>query len=284
MTVNKKRWLKKEHKALYFGLVMMSIFILWSLFPAVFTLHDPKEMFRPWQKISSLHWLGTNDMGYDIYSELVYAASTTLITGISAAFISLVFGTSIGTLAGYSKGWKSELFNGVINIFLLIPMLPMIIVVAAYLGPGTKNIILTIALLGWCSTARAVRAKTKQLKQSPFVESLIILGIPKRQIIKKHIIPNLSDIVLARYIMSVASYMLMEASVSFVGLGDPTKVTWGGMISFAFKRGGFIRGAANWYLTPGICIMLCVLAFYFINAHFEQRAKEVDGEGQSYMD
>jgi len=279
-----RRLMKKEYIPLYIGIVLMSVFIAFSLFPAVFAPYDPKEMFEPWQGVSSAHLLGTNDMGYDIFSELVYATSTTLVVGIMAAFVSLVIGSLMGIMAGYLSGWKAEILDGIINVFLLIPMLPMAIVVAAYLGPGTYNIILIIAVLGWCATARAVRAKTKQLKQTPFVESLMILGIPKRQIMVKHIFPNLREIVLAKYIMAVGSFMLMESTLSFLGLGNPAQVTWGGMINFAYKCGGFSKGALNWYLPPGICIALCVLGFYCINYYFEKKASQVEGENRSYMD
>lgn len=283
MNMNKNKFNMKVLISLASGMVAI-IFVLWSFFPSTFAPYDPKQMFSPWQKGSPGHILGTNDMGYDILSELIFATSTTLITGVAAALISLIAGTVIGTLAGYYDGWKAELINLFTDVFLLIPMLPMTIILAAFLGPGTGNIILTISLLGWCSTAKAVRAKTRQLRQAGFVESLLILGIPKRRIIFRHIVPNLWDVVLAKYIMSAANCMLMEATISFVGLGDPTRVTWGGMINFAFKRGGFSRGATNWYLTPGICIMLCVLAFYYINIFFENRAKSVSGGDQSYHD
>jgi peptide/nickel transport system permease protein len=260
------------------------LFLAFSLFPEHIAPYSPKEMFKSWQGISQAHPLGTNDMGYDIFSELVLAASSTLTAGISAAFIALVIGTVMGLLSGYAaRGWN-ECFNIIITVFLQIPMLPMAIVLAAFLGPGTRNIIITIALLGWCSTARAVRARTMQLKQGSFVESLRILNFSECRIIFFHVMPNLREIVFARYIMSVSNCMMMEASLSFMGLGDATKLTWGGMINFAFKRGGFVKGAFNWFLAPGICITLCVLAFYCINIFFEKRASLVEGENKSYLD
>jgi len=279
-----KRLIKKEYIPLYIGISLMSVFVAFSLSPSLIAPYHPKEMFAAWQGISSAHILGTNDMGYDIFSELVYASSTTLVVGITAALVSLLIGSVIGIMAGYLTGWKGEILDGLVNVFLLIPMLPMAIVVAAFLGPGINNIILIIATLGWCATARAGRAKTKQLKQTNFVESLVILGIPRWQIMLKHIFPNLTEIVLAKYIMSVGSFMLMEAPLSFLGLGDPTKVTWGGMLNLAYKCGGFSKGALNWYLPPGICIALCVLAFFCVNYYFEKKASQVEGDNRSYLD
>lgn len=283
MMENKGGW-RWEHFFLFMGIGTLMLFLSFSLFPSIFSPYNPKEMFKSWQGISSQHLLGTNDMGYDIFSEVIYAASSTLSVGIAAAFFSLVIGTALGILAGYLSGWRGEIINMIINVFLLIPMLPMTIVVAAYLGPGTRNIILTIAVLGWCATAKIVRAKTRQLKQTSFVESLLILGIPRGQIMFRHILPNLTEVVLARYIMSVSNCILMEASLSFIGFGDPVKVTWGGMINLAYKRGGFAKGAVNWFLAPGICITLCVLAFYCINYYFERQASLVEGGKKSYME
>lgn len=203
----------------------------------------------------------------------IKAASTTLMVGFSAALISIVIGSVMGLLSGYLNGVVGEIFNGIINIFLLIPMLPLIVVLSAYFGAANKNIILIIALMGWCPTARAVRARVKQLKQMPFVEALIILGIPHRDIIFKHILPNIAEVVSARYILTVASCMLTEAAVSFLGLGDPVQVTWGGMVNSAFRSGGFVRGLILWYMAPGCCIMLCTLAFFMINQYLDSRTK-----------
>lgn len=282
--MKKHKKIESYNVVLILGILIMGIFICFSIVPDFFSPYHPKEMFKAWQGISNKHILGTNDMGYDIFSEIVFATSSTLIVGIAAAFFTLIIGTTMGILSGYLSGWKSEIINMIIDVFLLIPMLPMAVVVASYLGPGSKNIILTIGFFTWCSTAKAVRTKTRELKQTSFVESLKVLKISRIKIMFKHILPNLKEIILARYIMSVSSCMLLEASLSFIGLGDTTKVTWGGMINFAYKRGGFAKGAYNWFLAPGICITLCVLGFYCINYYFEKVDSKVIGKNQSYMD
>ncbi|GHV87243.1 hypothetical protein AGMMS50255_5390 [Spirochaetia bacterium] len=242
-------------------------------------------MFRAWQPISPYHLLGTNDMGYDIFTELVYAARNTLVIGLTASAISLVLGTAIGLWAGYVSGVTGEAVGGIINVFLLVPMLPAAIVAASYLGAGIGNTAIVIALLGWCQTARAVRTRTAQLKQTAFIESLVILQIPKVRIVFRHILPNLMETVLARYILSVSSCMMMEAALSFIGLGDPSSVTWGGMVNFAYRNGGFARGALNWFLAPGLCITLCSLSFRLLNSFFEYRASLVrSNAARSYME
>ena len=269
--------------ALVVGGLVLGVFIAFALFPSKIAPYGVKEMFRAWQPVSAKHPLGTNDMGYDIFSEIVFAARNTLITGVAAATASLVLGTAIGLWAGFAVKWKAELAGGLINIFLLLPMLPCAIVIAAFLGPGLRNSILVIAFLGWCPTARTVRARTAHLKQSAFVESLLILQIPSIRILFLHILPNLREIVLARYILSVSNCMMLEATLSFIGLGDPSSVTWGSMVNLAYRNGGFARGAYNWFLAPGFCITLCALAFYLINYCVETRSAEVSGE-QSYLE
>lgn len=266
---------------LIIGVLILAVFLLWSLFLEMFARHDMKESFRAYQKPNNEFLLGTNDLGYDIFSELIYAAGTTLLVGVTAALISIVIGALVGLFAGYSDGILGDLLNGLIHVFLLIPMLPLIVICSAFLGQNLKNIIIIIAVLGWCATARAVRARVRQLKESSFVESLIILGIPRRQIVFKHILPNVTEVISARYILSVASCMLTESSVSFMGLGDPMAVTWGGMINIAFKRGGFVRGMVYWYLLPGLCITFCSLAFFLLNQYFTTRSNKAN---VSYLD
>jgi peptide/nickel transport system permease protein len=273
------------YASLGLGTLLLIVFASFSLFPQAIAPYGVKEMFKAWQGLSTQHLLGTNDMGYDIFTELVFATRNTLLIGVSASVISLVFGTVIGLWAGCTQGAVGEIAGSIINIFLLIPMLPAAIVVAAYLGPGIGKTAVVIALLGWCPTARAVRARAAQLKQTSFVEALIILQIPQTRIIFCHILPNLLETVLARYILSVSSCIMMESALSFIGLGDPSSVTWGGMVNFAYRNGGFSRGAMNWFLAPGLCITLCALSFRLLNTFFEYRASRVRvGTARSYME
>ena len=281
MMKRKQKQMDVNKAYLFIGILILVIFLLWAVFPGVFAHHDIKESFKPYQTPSAQFWLGTNDLGYDIFSELIHASATTIMVGMTAALISIVIGSVVGLLAGYSEGIPGDIINGMINVFLLIPMLPLIVICSAFFGQSLRNIIIIIAVLGWCSTARAVRAKARQLKEANFVEALIILGIPKRQIIFKHILPNVTEVISARYILSVASCMLTESSVSFMGLGDPTAVTWGGMVNVAFKRGGFVRGMVHWYLPPGLCITLCSLAFFLLNQYCSTRSVKAN---VSYLD
>lgn len=275
--------MRRNRALLVFGVLILAGFAACALFPAAIAPYGPKEMDTPWLDPCPAHPLGTNDLGYDVLTELIYATGTTLLAGVAAALISLVVGTAAGLAAGWLPGWGGALFGGLIQVFLMIPMLPMAIVVASFAGSGMRSIVLIIALLGWCGTARTVRARAMQLRQAPFVESLCILGVPQRRIVLRHVLPNLYEVVLSRYIMSVAHCIMLEATLSFLGMGDPTAVTWGRMIHLAYRGGGFTRGAYHWLVSPGVCIALVVIAFYCVNQYFEGRSEAVAG-GQSYAD
>ena len=243
------------------GIGILIIFGLMALGAPYLLPYDPKEPGIPFLSPSLQHFFGTNDMGYDIFAEWVCAARVSLTIGVLAGFISVFVGCGAGILAGYAKGITGEAMSGVIDVFLLIPMLPLMVVAAAYLGPGVLNSILVIGLLCWCGTARAVRAKVMQLRKSPFVEALRILGFSRYKIIISHIIPHMSDIVSAKFATSVAAAMTSEAALSFIGFGDPSLLSWGGMIHFAMNRGGFSNNMWAWYLPPGLSIGICSLGF-----------------------
>lgn len=144
------------------GLGIMAVFLLCSIAPDLMAPYGVKEMSKAWLAPGNDHILGTNDLGYDIFSELVYAARSTLTVGIASAFISLVIGTGIGLAAGYLPGWRKEAADGIIQVFLMLPMLPMAIVIGAFTGTDTRNIILIIAVLGWCATARTVSIRDRK--------------------------------------------------------------------------------------------------------------------------
>lgn len=270
--------------SLSLGLAMLLVFILFAIMPSVIAPYNPKYSFDNYLGCSSEHLLGTNNLGYDIFSQLVYATRPTLIIGLFSALISLCIGIVVGIVAGYLDGVFGEAVNGIINFFVLIPMLPLAIVLGAYLGGGQLNLIVVISLLGWCGTARAVRAKVLQIKSSSFIESAKGLGYSRARILFVHVLPNVLDVAFARYITSVASCILLEATMSFLGIGSIENVTWGIMINYAYSFGGLSRGAYNWLLAPGICIMFLELAFFLINGFVDFRMRAVRDSKRSILE
>ncbi len=255
------------------GFAVLFIFILIACFPSAFTDYGRKEMFEPWLPASSAHLLGTNDMGYDVFTELVYGTGETLFIGITSSLLSLLIGVVVGVLAAGGKA-VGGFFSGVINLFIMLPRLICLIVAVAFTGSSIAARILLIAAFGWSGTARAVRAKALRIKHAPFVESCSVLGYNRAHIALRHVIPNLSDVILAKLFVGVNSCIMMESTLGFLGIGDLYNPTWGTMINLAYKRGAFLRHAYNYLLVPGLCISLLALAFYLISLFFKKSDEE----------
>ena len=269
----------KKHALLplLLGLAVLAVFLLAAFAPELFTAYDAKELFSKWLPISREHLLGTNAMGYDIFTELVYGTRQTLLVGVCSSILTLFLGASIGILASF-RGWIGRMFDGLIQIFVLLPKLISLIVLATFFGSSAFHLIVLIAAFSWSGTARAVRAKVLQLHTQPFIENCRILGYSRAHIAVRHILPNLSDVLLSRFLLGVNGCIMMESTLSFLGLGDLYRPTWGTMVNFAYKRGAFLRGAYQYLLAPGVCIMLLCLAFYAVSLWFSAR-KETISEG-----
>lgn len=255
------------------GLAVLLILSLMAVFAPHIAPHDPRQTGIPYQAPSFEHLLGTNDLGQDIFSELIYAARISLVIGFFAGLISLVVGVVVGVFSGYFRGWTEELLMGTTDVFLLIPGLPLMIVLAAYLNPSMWNIILVVGLLWWCSTARVVHSRVLQVRQMQFIESTRALGFSDLYIIIKHVFVNTKDIIYAKFSLAVASAMLSEASLSFLGLGDPLNISWGEMTYFAFSRGGFANDMWWWYLPPGLMICVSILGFIMLTMEGRKDSK-----------
>ena len=249
---------------LILGILLLSGFLLMAFAPGLFTSYGRKDSFDAWEDPSQEHPLGTNDLGYDIFTELVYGTRDTLVIGLLSSALTMALGTLIG-IAAAREGAIGGFFNGTINVFVLLPRLVTLIVLAAFLGSGRLHLILLIAAFSWVGTARAVRAEVQHLMAQPFVEACRVYGFSGPHIAFRHILPNLRDILLSRFLIGVNGCIMMESTLSFLGFGDLYHPTWGTMINFAYRRGAFLRQAYPYLLTPGVCIMFLSLAFYLIS-------------------
>jgi len=253
---------------LLLGCILLAVFVLMAVAPALFSDYGQKEMFAKWLPASKEHLLGTNALGYDIFTELVYGARQTILVGLAGSVIALLLGTLIGTLSTV-RGLVGRLANGLINVFVLLPRLITLIVLAGFVGSSVRNLVLLVSAFSWVGIARNVRAKVMHIKEQPFIENCRIQGFSGLHTVLHHVIPNLSDVLLSRFLLGVNSCIMMESTLSFLGFGDLYYPTWGTMINFAYKRGAFLRQAYAYLLTPGVCIMLLSLSFYFISLWFE---------------
>ena len=265
---------RRLRRPVLFGLILLALFLLLAVFAPLIAPFDPWAPGRPFLPPSGTHPFGTNDIGQDIFSELIYSTRISLFVGFFAAFVSVAIGTLVGLFSGYLRGAADEVLMGTTDIVLIIPALPLMIILAAHTSPSIWNIIIVIGALWWTSTARVVRSRVLQLREMPFVEAARSLGAGDGYIVFKHILPNTLQVILAKFILAVAGAMLTEASLSFLGLGDPLQKSWGMMLNYAFSRGGFINGYWWWYLPPGICISLAVLSFVLIGFGLEEQDQD----------
>jgi peptide/nickel transport system permease protein len=250
----------------------------WLIFPVIFTAlfagilspYSIDDRFEPYCPPGKGHLLGTNDLGNDIFTELLLGSRISLQVGFTTALVSTFLGLMIGLFAGYYGGWKEEGLMGLTDIFLMIPRIPLLIVVSAFLQPGTWTIAFLVGVLWWPSTARVVRSKTLQIKEATFIKSAEGLGFPRLQILWQEILPNLISVLSAKLMITFASAMLVEASVSFLGMGDPLVKSWGMMLHTAFNKGGLINNMWWWYLPPGACITLVVVGVMFFGIALEK--------------
>jgi peptide/nickel transport system permease protein len=216
------------------------------------------------------HPLGTTEAGADVLSQVLVGARVSIVVGFSAALISSVLGALIGLVGGYFGGWTDRGLDSLENWFLVIPQIPLMIVLARLLSPSLFVLIMVIGLTSWAGTARVVRAQVLTLKQRPFVERARALGASDSYVLRVHVLPNTLPLIFANTVIIVAVAILAEASLAFLGLGDPNSISWGTMLENAFNAGAPSAGAWWYVIPPGLCITSLVLAVAMVGFLFEE--------------
>ncbi len=214
--------------------------------------------------------LGTTDKGADAWSQLVYGTRISLMIGILATALSTVVGVIVGMTAGYFGGKTDEILMRVVDFLLVIPGLPLMMVLAAFLGPSIENIIVVISILGWTGTSRLIRSQVMAEKNKAYVESARAIGASDTYIIYRHILPNVTPILFADITLGVVGAILSESGLAFLGLTDPSQPSWGRMLSDAQGTGGFTAGAWWVVIFPGMMITVLSLAFTFVGHTLDQ--------------
>jgi len=253
------------------GLVIVSVFVLLAIFGPFIVPYDPyqRNVVERFSPPSKEHILGGDDIGRDIYSQLIYGTRTSLFVGFVAATSTTLIGVFIGTVAGYFKKLDSILMTFT-DIVLVLPSIPIMLVLAIYLGPSIWNIIFVMTITSWTGVARIIRSQVLTLKERAYVDSARAIGAGHGHIIFRHILPNVVPVILATAIMRVVSAILSEAGLSFLGLGDPTAISWGMILHYAQTCGGFSRGAWWWIVPPGLMIGLVAVSFTLIGYSLEE--------------
>lgn len=262
-----KRWKKlyaqmDGNRPLKLGLFLLLVMVAIAVFAPLLETYEPKTLSNDvLMAPCSAHWLGTDDLGRDVYSMLIRGTRISLVVGIVAALITGVIGVVFGAVAGYFGGVVDKLMNEVINIFMMLPTFFLVLIIVALFGSSMFNVMLVIGLTSWPSNARLMRAQTMSLRERTFVRSAAAVGESHISIIFRYIVPNGIFPVIANTTMNIGGAILTEASLSFLGLGDPNVVSWGQMINQG--RGYILNG---WWVATfsGLAILAVVLIFYLI--------------------
>lgn len=235
--------------------------------------YDPTERVGlPFSEPSSEHLLGTNDVGQDLLSELIFGARVSLTVGIVAAIVALFLGTTIGVLAGYYPKRLGKVLMRGVDVVLILPFLPLLIILAAYLGRSLINTIVVIGVLIWAGPARVIRSQVLSLRSREYVLASRTMGAPDRWAIVRHVLPRTALLATGTFVRAVSTAILLEAALSFLGLGDPIQKSWGSILFWAQARGAFLTPAWKWWvLPPGLMIMAASLGFALIAFAMEER-------------
>lgn len=253
----------RNDKQLRFGILGVSLLILIGIFAPYISTHDPfcyddAPLLRPGK---DGHIFGTNHLGQDVFSMLLYGIRTSLAVALGASMISGTLGVLIGGLGGYIGGKIDVIVSEFINIFLMIPTFFLILLIVALFSNSIFYVMIILGLTTWPRNAKLMRAQALSLRERTFVQSAVAMGETKGQILFKYILPNGIFPVIANTTRGMAGAILTEASLSFLGLGDPNIISWGQMIQ---SGRGYM--ATSWWLTvlPGIAVVITVILFYMI--------------------
>jgi peptide/nickel transport system permease protein len=242
------------------GLTILGVFVLIALLSPVLLSQDPKtkvgSVFEP---PSSAHLLGTDGGGADMLALLVGGAPVSLIVGFAAAAVSALIGGTVGLLSGFFGGKTDVALMRLTDYVIVIPDVPLMIVVAALFGRSLTNIILIIGAIYWTTTARLIRAQVKSVRERVYVKRARALGAGNTRLIGRHILPQVAPLLIANTVLLVAYAIFAETFITFLGLGDPSLVSWGRLIENAFTDDAILNNAWWAIVTPGLCVTIVIL-------------------------
>ena len=255
------------------GLAVLTAMIVLALAaPAFIGPSDLNVISAPGPSLAppSAHFpLGTDQAGRSVLLLTIWGARASLAVGVIATAVTIAIGAVIGLLAGHFGGTAGRVLMAVTDWFIALPVLPLAISLAVVLGQGDESITIAIAVTSWSSTARIVRAQTLAVEARPFVERAHALGAGHRQVLLRQVLPNVMPMILVSSTLTVAGAILSETTLQFLGLGNPTDVTWGTMLNQAFLQGAVTAGAWWYLLPPGIAILIVTLGFTLVGRAIE---------------
>jgi peptide/nickel transport system permease protein len=252
------------------GLAILGAFVLVALLSPVLLSQDPKTQVGPvFQAPSGDRLLGTDGGGADMVSLLVAGARVSLLVGFAAAVVSALIGGSIGLLSGYFGGKIDTLLMRFTDYVIVIPDVPLMIVAAALFGRSLTNIILIIGVIYWTTTARLIRAQVKSVRERVYVKRARALGAGNTRLVAKHVLPQVAPLLIANTVLLVAYAIFAETFITFLGLGDPSVISWGRLIENAFTDDALLNEAWWAIVPPGVCVAIVVLACTMVGQSME---------------
>jgi peptide/nickel transport system permease protein len=256
------------------GLLILAMFVAMAFMAPRISPGDPSDFVaRPHLAPSSEYWFGTTGQGQDVFQQTVWGARFTLQVGFAVGLVTTLVGTMIGMSAGYFRGVIDEVLSVITNIFLIIPSLPLLVVLAAFLGSGDFWIfsedlwffIFVLTITGWAWPARVIRSQTLSLREKDFVSAAVVSGERTWRIVFREMLPNMLSIIVASFIGSTIFAIGASAALEFLGLGNPSRVTWGTNLYWAANNSGLITGAWWTFVPAGVCIALVAFAMALLN-------------------
>lgn len=260
----KLRRMARQNKLAAFSAVLIALVLLLAVFAPLVAPYGEAEqdVLARLQPPCAAHWFGTDELGRDVLSRILYGSRLSLAIGILPSVISLVIGIVLGLLAGYFGGWADYVIMRLADVMLSVPSLLLAMVVMYTLGSSTVNLFVALSMVGWASVARVVRSQTLSLKESEYVEAAQSIGVSRFNIMRRHILPNCVPSLIVLFTLNVPAAILSESSLSFLGIGaQPPAASWGLMVNQSKQ---FLFTQPWLALAPCVAIMIVVLAFNFL--------------------
>ncbi|MCM1988962.1 ABC transporter permease [Oceanirhabdus seepicola] len=267
LSMGKMAFIKfKKNKLAIVGAVVLTLLVLFAVFAPLLSSYkiDDIDLYNISVEPSAEHILGTDEIGRDVFTRLIYGGRVSLGVGIFATLIQVFIGTVLGALAGYYGGIVDSVIMRIVDVIMCFPFFMIAVTIAAVIGPSVWNLIIIIAMLSWTSIARIVRAEVLALKEREFIEASRALGMNNYEVILKHILPNILSPILVSATLSIANSILTESALSFLGMGvRPPQPSWGNMLTAAQSMNTL---KYEWWLwiPPGLMIFLTVLSINFL--------------------
>lgn len=264
----------RNKKTLIAGCAILLLYFIVAVFASAIAPYDAAlDRDMPYLKPSAAHLLGTNDIGQDIFSELIIGVRPSLLVGLIAASISIVIGLLFGVSAGWFGGAPDSVLSAICSFFITVPFFPLVIVLSALIKGGAMTPAIILGLLGWPEIARVLRSQTLSLRQRQYILDIRAMGAGSRYILYRHVLRELVPMAAYRFILSFRSGILAEATLSFLGLGSPLTKSWGNILYYAQARSAFLTGAWKWWvLPPGLAIAVLVFALLLVSYYFEDKS------------